>query len=212
VDDVFFVKRRAGKAGSRTLWIKASLFITLLIGLAGTSYQFVALRCYSPMADYGKIIRSELFLGHAGFGERTYWLREGYSRLNDLTASTTFVQYNPVGDEVFMTHLYSTRQAVIGEEGCASVFGGEASKCKEAFPYIASIFNSPNAVRGWNLDGVCDAFHVNVLVATDVDPVWQDPTSWVWTRRDLLANPAMRAIPCGTLTNSSAANDQQLSH
>jgi len=205
VDDVFFVKRGAGDKRSITPWIKASLFITLLLGVAGTAYQFVALRCYSPMADHGKIRRSERFLGHAGFGERTYWLREGYSRLNDLTASTTFVQYNPVGDQVYMTHLYSTRQAVIGDEGCASVFGGEISKCKKAFPYVASIFNSPDAVRNWNLDAVCDAFHVSVLVATDVDPVWQDPNSWVWTRRDLFSNPAMRAIPCGTVANSSVA-------
>jgi hypothetical protein len=206
VDDLFFVKRSAEETGLRAPWIRALLFITLLLGIAGTAYQFVALRCYSPMADHGKIRRSERFLGDEGFGERTYWLREGYSRLNELTASTAYVQYNPVRDEIYMTHLYSTRQAVIGDEDCASVFGGEVSKCKEAFPYIASIFNAPDVVRSWNLDGVCDTFHVNVLVATDVDPVWQDPNSWVWTRRDLLANPAMRAIPCGTSANSSVGH------
>lgn len=205
VDDVFFVKHSAMDAGSRATWIKVSLFITLLLGVAGTAYQFAALRCYPPLADNGQIRRSERFLGYAGFGERTYWLREGYSRLNGLTASAAFVQYNPVGDEIYMTHLYSTRQAVIGEEDCGSVFGGEVTECKKAFPYIASIFNSPDAVRNWNLDGLCDAFHVNVLVATDTDPVWQDPSSWVWTRRDLLANPVMRAIQCGTVVNSSLA-------
>jgi len=59
-------------------------------------------------------------------------------------------------------------------------------------------------VRTWSLDTFCDDFHVNVLVAVDTDPVWDDLSSWVWTRPSLLTNPSMRALPCGTAHFSAA--------
>ncbi len=174
------------------------MVVALLVGIAGTGCQLIVLRCYAPMADAGKIERAESFLGEPGFGQRTYWLREGYGRLDQMTPAGAVVQYNPVQNEVLMNHLYSTRQAVMGDEDCGSVFGGDSLKCKQASPYITSLFTAPDLVRGWDLDRVCDEFRVNVLAANDTDPVWQDPTSWVWTRESLLANPSMRAIPCGT--------------
>ena len=69
--------------------------------------------------------------------------------------------------------------------------------CRKVFPTFASVFNSPSAARKLNLDNFCDEFHINVLVATDIDPVWQDPGSWVWLRPNLVANPSLRAVSCG---------------
>jgi hypothetical protein len=114
------------------------------------------------------------------------------------------VQYNPVREEVLISHLYSTRQAAMGDASCGSAFGGDVEKCKNALPYFATVFNAPDNVRTWDLDRFCDDFQVNVLVAMDSDPVWGDPASWVWTRPSLLANPSMRAIPCGSASRSPA--------
>jgi hypothetical protein len=197
VNDVFFRNNAAAQARPCAPWIKASLLFTLVLGVAGTAYQLVALRCYAPLADAGKLERSELFLGSPGFGERTYWLRDAFTGLSRLTPINASLQYNPVRDETLIAHLYSTRQAVMGDSSCGSAFGGDVQNCRQAFPYIASVFNAPDAVRNWNLDSFCDQFQVNVLVATDADPVWQDPSSWVWVRPSLLANPEVRAIPCG---------------
>jgi hypothetical protein len=203
VHEVFFRKDAAAQSGFSATWIKASIIFMILVGVAGTACQLVVLRCYPLMADAGTLERTESFLGSPGFGERTYWLREGYSRLGQLVPSTASVQYNPVGYEVLMAHLYSPRQAVMGDQNCASVFGGDALTCRTAFPYIASVFNSPGSVRGWNLDDLCDNFQINVLVATDADPIWQDSNSWVWIRPSLLTNPSMRVIPCGTAALSA---------
>ena len=125
VYDVFFRNDAAAQKDLHVRWIKVSLVFTLVLGVAGTAYQLVALRCYAPLADAGKLKRSERFLGAPGFGERTYWLREGFSRLSELTPSAALVQYNPVRDETLTTHLYSTRQAVMGDAFCASAFGGD---------------------------------------------------------------------------------------
>lgn len=198
IHDVFFRSRAGEMRAVNPLWIKPALILTLVLGVAGTAYQFVALRAYAPMADAGKVDRSEQFLGYTGFGERTYWLRDGLGRVDTLTSPAALVQYNPENNEVYMAHLYSTHQAVTGDSGCGSAFGGDSDKCKQAYPYVAAIFNSPEVTRNWNLDRVCDDLHISVLVATDTDPAWQDHDGWVWSKPVLLANPSMRAIPCGT--------------
>jgi len=184
-------------------WIKASLVLTLLLGVAGTACELLALRFYPLLADAGKITRSESFLGSPGFAERTYWLRRGFDQLNALTPSTAAVQYNPTGNETMMAHLYSTRQAAMGDPECGSPFGGDLQKCKQMYPYVSAVFNSPDAIRDWSLDLLCDEFYINVLVATDVDPAWQDRYGWVWIKPALFANPSMRAIPCGTGARTS---------
>jgi hypothetical protein len=199
VHDAFFRSDAAAQPGLVAPWIRISLICTLVLGVAASAFQLIALRCYAPLADAGKTGRSgESFLGAPGFAERTYWMREGFGRLNGLTSPTTSVQYNPVGVEVLVSHLYSTRQAVMGDPLCGSAFGGEVEKCKQTFSYFATVFNAPAAMRNWNLDAFCDDFRVNVLVATDADPVWQDRESWVWIRPNLLANPMMRAVACGS--------------
>jgi len=206
VHDVFFGRETASQSGLGAPWIKISLIGTLVLGVAGSTFQLFALRCYAPLADEGKTgLRAEQFMGAPGFGERTYWLREGFSRLNELTFSNTLVQYNPVRPEVLIFQLYSGRQAGMGDPSCGSAFGGNIEKCSKAFPYFATVFNVPDVVRTWSVDSFCDSFQVNVLVATDADPVWNDPNSWVWIRPSLVANPSMRALPCGSTSLSSGS-------
>jgi hypothetical protein len=205
IHDVFFRCDSATRSGHAAPWIRILLLCTLVLGVAGTTLQLALLRCYAPLADSGTLVRSERFLGSHGFGERTFWLREGFGRLNELTSPGTTVQYNPVRDEVLISHLYSTRQAVMGDAFCGSAFGGDVEKCRHAFPYVATVFNAPDAVRNWDMDRFCDDFQVNVLVATDADPVWNDPSAWVWNRPALMVNPGMRAIRCGTARSSKAA-------
>lgn len=196
VYDVFF-RTDTTEAKLAAPWIKIVLTVMLAVGLASSVVQLGLLRVYAPLADWGMVRRSERTLGSSGFGERTYWLREGFQRLDKLTSPGTTVQYNPVRDEVITTHLYSSRQAVMGDAFCGSAFGGDTARCRAAFPDFAKLFNDPQAVSGWNLDKFCDDYHVDLLVATNADPVWHDPHSWVWTRRELLANPSMRVVPCG---------------
>lgn len=194
----------AGQVGpaplARPSWIKKALLCTLIIGVAGSAVQLLLLRFYAPLVDTGKVQSVERTLGSPGFGARTYWLRDGFGRLNGLTSPRATVQYNPVRDEVLITHVYSLRQAAMGDSFCGSAFGGDADRCRKVLPIFAAVFNNPELVRSWDLDRFCNDFQLNLLVATNADPVWQDPDSWVWNRQSLLANPGMRAIPCGTVS------------
>ena len=73
-------------------------------------------------------------------------------------------------------------------------------KCDKAMPYLVTVFNYPENIRDWNIDRFCNTFSINLLVATEADPVWRDADSWVWNRSPVVANDLLRAIPCGTAT------------
>jgi hypothetical protein len=195
--DIFFASDPAARSGLGAPWVRFALLCTLVVGVAGTAWELFALRAYMPLADAGIVERQERVLGSKGFAARTYWMREGYSRLDRLTTPGTSLQYNPVREEVMISQLNAPRQVVMGDAFCVSAFGGDVEKCRKAFPTVAKIFNDPEAVRSWGIDKTCSDFHINLLVATDADPVWKDSTSWVWNRPTLLSNPAVRAVPCG---------------
>jgi hypothetical protein len=194
MDGLFFKQgKRPGRAWTFLL------VSTMVIGALGTICQIAMLRLYTPLVDANVLRRSEGFMGLSpNMGKRNYLLRDGMSRIDQQTWRSAVLQANPSGRNVFLVNLYSTHPMAAGDENCGSTFGGDPEKCREAMPYIAAAFNSPEGIRDWNINRFCDAFAVNLLVATDADPVWIDRGSWVWTTKPIVANDSLRAFPCGS--------------
>jgi hypothetical protein len=188
--------------GEGNRWLRLILRGTLLLGVAASLWQLIALRAYLPMADAGQIERVERSFGSPGFAGRAYWLRRGWEEIARRTPASAVAQYNPVRDDVVTTHFYSNRQAVAGDAFCTAAFGGDVGNCRVAFPQIAAVFNDPKAMRGRDVDAFCAKFHISLLLATDADPVWGDGHSWVW-RAAMFASPQVRAIPCGSAAAGS---------
>ena len=113
------------------------------------------------------------------------------------TPRSAVVQYNPATADLNVFHLYADRQVAAGDDGCGATFGGELEKCKQVYPYIDAAFNKPTISNGWDMDRFCDTLQINVLVATNSDPVWKDARSWVWNRPPLFSDGIMRAFACG---------------
>ena len=179
------------------VWV-LGLSVSLLLGTLGTLCQIGLLRGYAPIVDAGISQRTEPWIGVApGFGLRTLSLRTSLDHMKANVARTAVVQYNPATTDLNVFHLYADRQAGAGDDSCHAAFGGDLEKCKQAYPYIFAAFNSPDIVRGWNLDQLCDAFQINVLIATNSDPIWKDLGSWVWTRPALFADDTLRVFTCG---------------
>jgi hypothetical protein len=179
---------------------------SLVLGVLGTLCQLALLRSYAPLAGANKIARTEPFLGVSpGMDRRTYLLREGLSQIEKVTTPVSVLQYNPASQNAWLIHLYSIRQAAAADSGCGAAFGGDVERCRQAMPYLEALFQSPPVSRSWDLDRLCDSFSINLLVATDADPVWYDTRSWVWTRKALSWNDSLRAIPCGTTSSLQQA-------
>jgi hypothetical protein len=60
---------------------------------------------------------------------------------------------------------------------------------------VFSLYRIPNTIQ--DLDSVCRALSIDVLVATDLDYVWADRRSWVWRTTPIVANKFVRAFACG---------------
>ena len=194
VSDLFLPQgqRRFGKAW--TIILSASL----LLGLLGTLLQVGLLRAYAPYVDAGLSPQTEPWIGRApGFGKRTLLLRQSLDGMRAKTPRFAVVQYNPANADLNVFHLHTDRQVDAGDDACGATFGGDIEKCKQLYPYIHTLFNRPQISGTWDLDKFCNQLQIGVLIATDVDPVWKDAQSWVWTREPLFSDNIMRAVACG---------------
>ena len=172
--------------------------ILLTLGLVASVYQVAVLRLYAPLVEKGTISRSEDWLPENLYdlGPRTYALRAGYAELDRMVSPDAIVQHNPATLGYVPFLLYSRYQAVAAVPGCNTVFGGDPAKCAPLYSELHDLYLRP--ARGADLDELCDRMSIDVLVASDLDRAWADKKSWVWTTEPLVANPYLRAIPCGS--------------
>ena len=89
--------------------------------------------------------------------------------------------------------LYSEHDAAAGGGGCGLDFGGDAKACALRLQRLGSLFQAPD---GSDLDTACRDYGIDALVVEDLDPVWKQPSSWVWTRQPVVANNYVRAFRC----------------
>ena len=168
----------------------------LALGILGSVAELFILRAYAPMADADVIERSEDFMPKGPqMGERTFALRAGYEQLNQVLTPNAVVQHSPLAPGYLPLVLYSNHQLAALGFDCGSSFGGDPLQCEAAIVPLADLFFTPHIHP--DVDALCNALSINILVATDVDRAWHDANGWVWSRKAMVANDYMRAIPCG---------------
>ncbi len=178
------------------------LLATLLLGALGSAYQVAMLRAFPILRDHG-ILRNQNQFGQPPSGEigaDSYWIRSAYQELDRRLPANALVQYNPDTIALRQMLLYDRFQSVdaFGSD-CGTPFGGSLAQCHSVQAALAPLYEvqSGSALRMEQLDAVCESLSIDVLVAQASDPVWQSKESWVWTRKPLVANSYVRAIPCG---------------
>jgi len=185
---------------SRRSALRILAVTTLVLGILGSVAELFILRAYAPMADADIIERSEDFMPKGPhMGARTYALRAGYEQLNQTLAPDAVVQHSPLAPGYLPLLLYSNHQVAAQGRDCAAGFGGDPRQCEAAVVPLADLFFTPHSSVGSDVDALCNALSINVLVATDSDRAWYDVNGWVWSRKAVVANDHMRAIPCGSL-------------
>ena len=193
---------------SRRSALRILAVTTLVLGILGSVAELFILRAYAPMADADIIERSEDFMPKGPhMGERTYALRAGYEQLNQILAPNAVVQHSPLAPGYLPLLLYSNHQLAAQGRDCAAGFGGDPRQCEAAVVPLADLFFTPAIGPGPDVDALCNALSINVLVATDSDRAWYDVNGWVWRRKALVANDYMRAIPCGRFPSRSEKAD-----
>jgi hypothetical protein len=183
--------RRRSLGSSRTL---AALVV---LGLASTVYDFVWMRFYIPLSDRGAIPVAKWFGHDHEQGARTFSARQAYEKLDELMPAYAVMQANPNYWNDVLQGLYGLRQTASFDWACGSTMGGNPIDCERMQRQLIPLFNDPTASKSLDIDTVCDNWGINVLVAKDDDPVFQDREAWPWQKYPLAWNERVRAIECG---------------
>ncbi|MFB3915343.1 MAG: hypothetical protein ACE14M_01335 [Terriglobales bacterium] len=177
-----------------TLWVRSALAILLFCGTIGTAYEVFMIRMAPVLYDRAGVAGLDWMDSDSRFGERTYALRSAYEKLNAQLSPSAVVQHNPVAQNYIVDALYSGHDAVAGGPECGTAFGGDRNRCAQRVRNLVALFRN----RG-EPEITCRNYGISVLVVKDTDSAWQEPSSWVWNRRPVVANEHVRAFTCDIL-------------
>ena len=175
---------------------KQALAVCFGLGFAGTVTDLTLMRTYPVLADRGVVPPLDWMAPDRDFGRRAYAARTAYDWVRSATAPTDSVQANPrttFQDTFGMT--YGQRPTVAADRTCLTTFGGDPAQCPPIVARVEAAFPADAAVS--TLRDACRSLPLNSIVVKDVDPVWSNPRSWVWTERPVYANAYVRVFQCG---------------
>jgi hypothetical protein len=105
------------------------------------------------------------------------------------------VQANPLStfqDTFGMT--YSQRPTVAADRSCLTTFGGDPAQCPPILARVEAAF--PVDATASTMRDACRTLPLDSIVVKDVDPVWSNPHSWVWTEQPAYSNAFIRVFQC----------------
>jgi hypothetical protein len=180
------------------LWARGALATLLILGMLGTAYQVFMLRMFPVLSDYGAIAGSRRVDPDRQFGRRAYALRSAYEVLDAQLPSSAVLQSNPASGDSVLHMLYSGHDAAAatpaGDPPCGVAFGADPGLCAQRLRKLAGLFGRPDE----NLDATCREYGIDAVVVQPSDPVWHDPSSWIWSQHPVVANDYVMAFRCGT--------------
>jgi hypothetical protein len=177
-------------------WSRGMLATLLIVGVISTAYQVFMLRMFPVLLDRDAIVGLS-WVGadqRQEFGKRAYALRSAYEVLDAQLPPSAVLQSNPPTEDLILHMLYSGRDSAAGDGQCGTDFGGDEKICTLRLRRLDPLFEFSD---GSDLDATCRAYGIDAVVVEDLDPVWRDPSSWVWAWRPDVANDFVRAFRCG---------------
>lgn len=182
----------------------------MALGLAGSLFQAVMLRAFLPVEA------NRAGSGFAYLPVAALQAREAFAKLDRVTPGSAHrpgvVEFNPVDPDLaqrdnllspftYFTRLLlmdSGRQVLDSEPACGTEFGGDTSDCAAMMQATAQLYAAPAPPADW-ATAYCKRFGVDYLVATLLDPAWQDASGWARTLPVFAAEPDLRILDCARL-------------
>jgi hypothetical protein len=176
--------------------VKKAAVVLLVIGLASTLFDLAYLRVYAKLDDrlgwsnriYGAQVEQR--------GRRAYALREGYQYVYAAFPLDAILQSNPEVEYLVLAQgVYGQRQTAAAGREYAFIYGDTPDVYQAVSGRILPVFNDPTL--GWPaVARACQDAAIDVLLVKDLDPVWQDAGSWVWSRAPAFWNDFVRVYAC----------------
>jgi hypothetical protein len=168
------------------------LRVLLILGLLGTGYDLLLTRFFPLLSDASQVPKLAWLARDTRLGERTFAHRAAYVWLSDHSGQTAVIGQNPdvLSLDIFYG-LYADRPTVAGDRSCTVGFGGTPSACAPIEAQLSSLF----AGKG-DFAAVCQSLPAKFYLASDTDPVWNQPKSWVWMEKPVFKNEFVRMFAC----------------
>jgi hypothetical protein len=173
---------------------------TATLGALTTVLFLTAIRFNHPLAEIGFEPRPPELIHDDQFSRRVFHERALYTHLRETLPPHFIIQMNPsYRYETRAPGLYSERQLVGVIYGQHPPVGAPAAWFDETIRPIQKVFAESSSLN--DARALCQLRNIDVLVARDLDPVWQQPDSWVWVAPPdavLYDSKFARAIRCGS--------------
>ena len=179
-----------------SVFVQGTLVVVLAIGLISTLFDLSYLRVFSILDDtYGWTSNANDLPGNT-WGERNYALREAYQYINNRYPLTAIVQSNPQLEYLVKAQeLYGFRQTAAAGIQYSFIYGDSPNVYKMMSVRILPIFQD-SSLSWQEIKRICRANQINVLLVKDLDPVWKDLRSWVWSETSAYQNDFTHVLSC----------------
>jgi hypothetical protein len=176
---------------SQTRRLAVELKALLLLGLLTSVADIALLRTWPLFEDAGITSAVTLQCPDLQQGKRTMAARLAYDYINTNTPQGAIIEPNPVDLLNKPAGLYANRQ--IAASGLTT-YGVSQDELMARAALIARIFRSST----WpEIDASCRQFSINLIVANDQDPIWDNLTVLEAQRQPIYHNGFYAVLPCG---------------
>jgi hypothetical protein len=170
--------------------------LAIVFGVATTAYKAFTIRFTLPIIEANLPAAKNWQIPE--LSRKAYIAHEGYAALDAAIPQDAIVQFNPASTNPWWASadfLGVHHQIVTASDQlwCGSELGGDPTGCPAILAAVHSLYSG---VSGSQARAICSQNGMQYLVAYVYDPAWNDPQSWVWTLRPVVAQPKFRALDC----------------
>lgn len=167
------------------------LKLFLIIGLLTTMTDVVLLRTWPMLVDAGVAGFPSKLSPDTQLGKRTFAARLAYDFINLHTQENTIIQDNPADFLNPPIGLYANRAIAISGH---TAFGVSVQDLTNRANLISKIYTSANWAE---IDQTCITNNIDLIIATDVDPIWKNLPILEQQRNPLYQNRYYAVFACG---------------
>ena len=172
--------------------ISGQLRIFLVLGLLTTITDALLLRTWPMMVDAGISGFPNIFSPDTQLGKRTFAARQAYDFINVHTPQNVLIQDNPDDPSNRPIGLYANRPIAISGQ---TAYGVPLQDFNNRALSISRIYDGSSS---WaEIDPICAANSIDIIVMTDIDPIWKNLSSLEQERKPLYQNDYYAVFMCG---------------
>lgn len=172
---------------------KLLILILLFVGFSTSIVEVTSLRFWPILVDFGVSGFPNGLSPDTKLGFRNFSARLAYGFINDHLPSNTVLQQNPLTGIDRPSGLYGARQFAISAN---APFNVPVSLVKKNSRSISKIFTIENPSSWKEIDLLCGQYFIDVLIVSDLDPLWIYLPSLYKLRPALYKNDYYAVIAC----------------